>query len=92
MKAKIYQPTRTATQSGKKNSGWLLELVTEENPASIDNIMGWTSSDNTLTQLKLHFQNQEDAVAYAKNQDWNYQIIQPVAAKIVKKSYSDNFA
>ena len=91
MQIKIYQPTKTATQSGTKASPWILEPVFDENYKSVNNIMGWTSSNNTLAQLKLKFSSQQDAVQYAKEQGWSYTVIQPKEVKIIKKSYADNF-
>ncbi len=92
MQVKIYQPVKTSTQSGKKNHPWLLVPVVNENHRCIDNIMGWTSSDNTLTQLELKFQSAQEAAKYAQTKGWDYQIIQPQTAKIIKKSYAENFS
>ena len=92
MQVKIYQPSKTTTQSGRKDQPWLLVPVLEENTQSIDNLMGWTSSSNTLTQLKLKFKTADEAAKYAEQQGWVYQIIKPQEAKISKKSYSDNFS
>ncbi|MCE3255838.1 MAG: complex subunit conserved region [Rickettsiaceae bacterium] len=91
MQVKIYQPTNNPMQSGTKKQNWLLDFVPEKNHKSIDKVMGWTSSDNTMRQLRIKFENLEDAVNYAKTQGWDYQVIQPQEAKIVKKSYADNF-
>lgn len=92
MQVKIYQPSKTNTQSGKKDQSWLLIPVLKENTQSIDNLMGWTSSSNTLTQLKLKFKTADEATKYAEQQGWSYQIIKPQEARISKKSYSDNFS
>lgn len=91
MKVKIYQPSKTPTQSGQKQKPWTIEIVQDENDKSIDNIMGWTSSNSTLMQLKLQFQNSEDAVKYAVSQGWKYEVIKPKEAAIQKKSYAENF-
>lgn len=91
MKVRIYQPSKTPTQSGKKQKPWTIEIVQDENYKAIDSVMGWTSSQNTLAQLKLQFQNAEDATKYAKSKGWEYEIIKPKEAKIPKKSYAENF-
>ena len=91
MQVKIYQPTKTATQSGKKSSQWLLVPIIEANHKSINNVMGWTSSNNTLSQIKLKFDNSQDAMKYAMKQGWDYEIILPKTALVTKKSYSNNF-
>lgn len=91
MKVKIYQPIKTPTQSGKKQKPWLIKIVEKENHKTIDPVMGWTSSDNTLEQLNLRFQSPEDAAKYASSQGFEYEIIKNSEVKIPKKSYADNF-
>ena len=64
-KAKIYKPSKTAMQSGtKKYDKWIIEHVTE-NPG-INPLMGWESSTDTLTELKLEFSTKQLAIKYAK--------------------------
>ncbi len=92
MKVKIYQPIKTPTQSGKKAKPWLIALAQEEDSRAISDLTGWTSSFDTKSQLKLKFQNSEDAAAYAKSQGWEYTIIQPKTLSVIKKSYADNFS
>jgi len=91
MQVRIYQPAKTNTQSGKKAQAWLLVPVLEQNSQSVDNLMGWTSSDNTLAQIKLKFKTADDAAKYAEQKGWSCQIIEPNSAQISKKSYADNF-
>jgi len=89
-KAKIYIPTKTAMQSGfKKTRNWVLEFITKDN--SINPLMGWESSVDTLSEVKLEFSTKELAINYAKKNDIDFQIIEPKKRKLVKKSYSDNF-
>jgi NADH dehydrogenase (ubiquinone) Fe-S protein 4 len=89
-KAKIYKPSKTAMQSGtKKYDKWIIEHVTE-NPG-INPLMGWESSTDTLTELKLEFSTKELAIEYAKKNKINFEIIEPNIRKITKKSYADNF-
>lgn len=92
MQVKIYQPTKTATQSGTRHNSWLLTPVENENSTSLSDITGWTSSANTKTQLQLHFHDKESAIAYAKQQGFDYQVIEPKIALVHKKSYADNFS
>ena len=77
-------------QSGLgKTNKWILEFLTKDptkNP-----LMGWESSTDTLTELKLEFTTKEDAINYAKKKKIDYEIIEPKKRKIVKKSYADNF-
>ena len=77
-------------QSGlKKFDKWIIEFETN-NPGT-EPLMGWESSNDTLSELKLEFSTKELAVEYAKRNKINYELIEPKKRKIVKKSYSDNF-
>ena len=89
-KVKIYKPTRTATQSGKRNTKkWLLEFDTLN--TGVDPLMGWESSKDTMSEVKLEFSTKDQAINYAKKNDLDFYIIEPQERKIIKKSYSDNF-
>ena len=89
-KAKIFSPNKSAMQSGLGKTGkWLLEFETA-NPTK-NPLMGWESSSDTLTELKLEFTSKELAINYAKKNKIDYEIIQPKKRKTVKKSYADNF-
>ena len=89
-KAKIYKPAKTAMQSGlKKFDKWILEFIT--NDPTINPLMGWESSDDTLSQLKMEFSSKELAIDYANKNKIEYELIEPQKRKILKKSYSDNF-
>tara|TARA_Y100000768_G_scaffold362562_1_gene321455 strand:- start:414 stop:695 length:282 start_codon:yes stop_codon:yes gene_type:complete len=89
-KAIIYIPNKNPMQSGlAKNNKWILEFKTQDptkNP-----LMGWESSTDTLTELKLEFSSKEMAINYANKKKINYELIEPRKRKIVKKSYADNF-
>ncbi len=77
-------------QSGlKKFDKWILEFVT--NDPTINPLMGWESSDDTLSELKLEFSSKDLALEYAKKNNIEYELIEPQKRKILKKSYSDNF-
>ena len=89
-KAKIYKPTRTAMQSGKRNTKkWLLEFDTLD--TGVDPLMGWESSKDTMSEVKLEFSTKDQAINYAKKNNLDYYIIEPQKHKIIKKSYSNNF-
>ena len=77
-------------QSGlKKFDRWILEYIT--NDPSINPLMGWESSTDTFSELKMEFTTKEKAIQYAKKNRIEYELIEPQNRKIVKKSYSDNF-
>ena len=89
-KAKIYKPTKTAMQSGMKNTkNWLLKFDTLN--TGVDPLMGWENSKDTMSEIKLKFSTKEQAINYAKKNNIEYYLVQPKKRKIVKKSYSDNF-
>ena len=77
-------------QSGlAKNDKWILEFKTK-NPTK-NPLMGWESSSDTFSELKLEFSSKELAITYAKKKRIDYEVIEPRKRKIVKKSYADNF-
>tara|TARA_B100002019_G_scaffold235456_1_gene209795 strand:- start:291 stop:572 length:282 start_codon:yes stop_codon:yes gene_type:complete len=89
-KAKIYIPNKNPMQSGlKKTNKWILEFDTK-NPTT-NPLMGWESSSDTLSELKLEFSSKEKAIDYAKKRKIDFEIIEPKKRKILKKSYADNF-
>ena len=89
-KAKIYIPNKNPMQSGTgKTDKWILVFETKDptnNP-----LMGWESSSDTYTELKLEFSTKELAINYAKKNKIDFEIIEPKVRKVVKKSYADNF-
>ena len=77
-------------QSGMGNTkNWLLEFDTLN--TGINPLMGWESSKDTMSEIKLNFSTKEEAVNYAKRENINYYIVEPQKRKMIKKSYSDNF-
>ena len=89
-KAKIYKPSKTAMQSGvKKFDKWIIEFITEK--PGINPLMGWESSTDTSSELKLEFSSKDLAIEYAKKNKIIYELIEPKIRKMIKKSYADNF-
>ncbi|MCX7567854.1 ETC complex I subunit [Sulfitobacter sp. F26169L] len=94
MRARIYQPARTAMSSGTaKTHMWVLEFA----PAvarEVDPLMGWTSSSDTQSQVKLQFATKEKAVEYAEEHGITVQIQDPNRRKpnIRAGGYGENFA
>ena len=77
-------------QSGLgKLDKWILEFETKD--PSKNPLMGWESSSDTLSEVRLEFSTKELAIDYAKKKKIDYEIIEPKKRKIVKKSYADNF-
>jgi hypothetical protein len=91
MTARIYRPSPNAMQSGRGNSKeWVLEFE-PATPREIEPLMGYTSSRDTQTQVRLTFETVEEAETYARNNGIPY-TVQPPRTVVPKRSnYSDNF-
>ncbi|MCJ2125576.1 ETC complex I subunit [Methylobacterium sp. J-077] len=90
--ARIFRPARDATQSGlARTKQWILEFD-QTGPREIDPLMGWNGSADMMQQVRLEFDTEEEAVAYAKREGIAYRVEQP-AKPVFRKglSYSDNF-
>ena len=79
-KAKIYIPNKNPMQSGLgKTSKWILIFETKDpvkNP-----LMGWESSSDTFSEIKLEFSSKESAINYAEKMKIDYEIIEPKKKK-----------
>ena len=65
MTARIFRPAKSATQSGSaRMNHWVLEFE-PETPREIEPLMGWTSSSDMKSQVRLSFDTKEEALAYA---------------------------
>ena len=94
MRARIYRPAKTAMSSGTaKTKKWVLEYA-KSSAREIDPLMGWTSSDDTQTQVRLTFDSKEDALAYAEDNGIEAVVTEPKARKanIRPGGYGENFA
>ena len=92
MKAIIFQPAKSAMQSGHGNSRkWLLEYEPEA-ARKVEPLMGWTESSDMRQQVSMRFETAEDAVAYCKKQGIDYSVKPPRQRKIQRKTYADNFS
>lgn len=91
MKARIYRPAKTATQSGRAGTRrWVLEPEAES-PPEVDSLMGWTGSSDTGSQVRLYFDTAEAAVAHARANGMDYEVAAPREARPPTGSYADNF-
>lgn len=91
MSARIYSPARTAMQSGTAKTGhWVLEFDPEQ-PRAIDPLMGYTSSGDMKSQVRLRFDSKDEAVAYAKKNGIAFRVDEPKEAKRRQMSYAENF-
>ena len=94
MRVRIYQPSRNAMQSGTaRTREWVL-VFPQADAREIDPLMGWTSSDDTQSQVRLRFATREEAEDYAKEHGLDYEVTashkrQP---NIRPRGYGENFA
>lgn len=94
MRARIYQPAKTAMQSGMgKTHKWVLEYA-PASPREVDPLMGWTSSSDTQAQVRLSFESKESALEYARENGIDAQVQEPKKRKpnIRPGGYGENFA
>jgi len=91
MRARIYQPPKNAMQSGRAaTQGWVLEFA-PSSPPRPDPLMGWSGSADTQSQVHLHFDTRDEAVAYAERNDLAYDVELPQERRVKPKAYADNF-
>ena len=91
MQVRIYQPAKTAMQSGRAGTQkWVLEYAPGARREA-DPLMGWTSSEDTRRQLRLTFDTKEEAIAYAAREGLAYVLEETNQRRIVPKAYADNF-
>ena len=87
---RIFQPSKTAMQSGRrKTHQWMVQFERAA-PQVPDPLMGWMGSKDTRPQLRLLFDTREDAIAYAQRNGFSYAIQEPHAPALRPKSYAEN--
>ena len=94
MRARIYQPAKTAMQSGTaKTKSWVLDYAPAD-AREVDPLMGWTSSGDTQSQVRLKFETREAAQAYAREHGIDAVVIEPKKRKVNIRpgGYGENFA
>jgi NADH dehydrogenase len=94
MLARIYQPAKTAMQSGQaKTHHWVLEFAPEQ-AKRIDPLMGWTGSGDMRGQVRLTFETKQAAMDYAQRHGIPAQVFDPKPRRpnVRPKGYGSNFA
>jgi len=90
-RARIYRPTKTATQSGRAQARkWILEYE-PATPRRPEPLMGWASAGDTLNEVQLRFNTCDEAVAFADRLGLDYTVTAPHESAERPKSYADNF-
>ena len=91
MKVRIFQPSKTAMQSGRgKTDGWVLQYESPS-PKVPEGLMGWISSGDTLGQVSLMFKDQQAAINYAQERGWSYDLQSVRGRRVRPRNYADNF-
>ncbi len=78
-------------QSGEaRTKEWVLECA-PASPRAIDPPMGWTSSRDMHSQVRLEFDTKDEAIDYAQRNGFAYTVFEPQARRTIIRSYADNF-
>ena len=94
MSARIYRPAKSAMSSGTaKTRQWVLEF-SQASGREIDPLMGWTSSSDTQSQVRLRFATKEAALAYAEANGIEASVTEPKTRRtnLRARGYGENFA
>ena len=91
MTIKIYKPSKSLMQSGQRNTNkWLAEYISDSQQVK-DTLMGWNSSLDTKSQIKVFFDTKEQAIEWAEKNNYQYFVEDPKKRKIKPKNYASNF-
>ncbi|XP_060521606.1 NADH dehydrogenase [ubiquinone] iron-sulfur protein 4, mitochondrial [Cylas formicarius] len=91
-RVRIYEPPKNCMQSGTNNLGhWEMDFDARErweNP-----LMGWSSTGDPLSNMKVQFSTKEEAVEFCERNGWKWYIQESKLEKPFKpKSYGINFS
>lgn len=91
MNVRIFKTAKNAMQSGRAKTGvWVLEYE-RPTPRRPEPLMGWSSSGDTSNQVRIYFDSEEEAIAFAGKQGWVYDVQAPHLKRIKPRNYADNF-
>lgn len=92
MKFRIFQPAKSAMQSGKKNTKkWLMLPLEDKAIRSVNKMTGWISASDTSSQFHFEFATKDDAIEFAQKSGFEFEVEEPKISAIKPKSYSANF-
>ena len=91
MRARIYQPPKSAMQSGRANTEWVL-AYSSDSPERPEPLMGWIGGGDTQAQVRLNFPTKDDAIAYAERNAIPYDLELPRERTVRPRAYADNFS
>lgn len=89
--ARLYRRDASPVQSGPAHAGeWILEFEPVLSPG-IEPLMGWTSSQDVLQQIRLTFDSLEAAEHYCRREGVAWTVLPPPKSRRKRKSYADNY-
>ncbi|KAI0346018.1 hypothetical protein BDW22DRAFT_1482169 [Trametopsis cervina] len=90
---RIFQPTRSTTQSGTgKSNRWRIDWEILQGGGRWENpLMGWASSADYMQGTRLSFRSKEDAIHFAEKQGWDYFVANTEVTRIPPKNYAENY-
>ncbi len=95
LKARLYRPDRTPTQSAPEGEArpWALEFEPQA-ARFLDPLTGWTGSRDARSQVVLRFETREQALDFARRRglDVHQQAEAPAKTRRAAKTYADNFS
>ncbi|XP_078044252.1 NADH:ubiquinone oxidoreductase subunit 18 [Augochlora pura] len=90
-RVRIYSPAKNAMQSGTNNTHvWEIDFDTRErweNP-----LIGWTSTGDPQSNLKVQFRSDKEAIAHCEKMGWDYYVQKKNVNNPKPRSYGTNFA
>lgn len=90
-RVRIHCPAKNAMQSGTNNIHfWQIDFDTRErweNP-----LMGWVSTGDPMSNLKVEFASEQEAIAHCEKMGWEYYVQKPNISSPKPRSYGTNFA
>ena len=89
--ARIIEEIRKTTQSGKAQAGRYLLMFEREERMEPDPLTGWPGSGDTRTQVRLTFDDLDDALRYCKDNGFDAHVIKAPPHKLKLQAYADNF-
>ena len=89
---RIYRPSKTAMQSGRAKTRQWVMVFEPSDRSTPDPIIGWNGSGDTKQQVRLTFETEAEAIAYARKEGYTYTVSEPRERRIKPKAYADNFA
>ncbi|TRY64132.1 hypothetical protein TCAL_00849 [Tigriopus californicus] len=88
---RIFRPAKNAMQSGTAGvRRWKIEFDTRQRWEN--NLMGWASSGDPLSNMQIDFASKEEATAFVEKHGWSYWVEDPKERAPKVKSYALNFA